>query len=155
VPGTAVFLNRGKDTAPLAMRANVDRNHVLHQQVIIVAVNTVSVPRVAESERTNVDALGSVNDGIIHVTANFGYMETPNVPHVLRMLDPNQTEGRIDVDDASYFLSSIELVVSATPTMSVWRKYLFIATSHATADAAEHFALPRDRTVIMGSRIDV
>jgi KUP system potassium uptake protein len=39
--------------------------------------------------------------------------------------------------------------------MSVWRKYLFIATSHLTSDAAEHFALPRDRTVIMGSRIDV
>ena len=29
IPGTAVFLNRGKDTAPLAMRANVEHNHVL------------------------------------------------------------------------------------------------------------------------------
>jgi KUP system potassium uptake protein len=155
VPGTAVFLNRGKDTAPLAMRANVDHNHVLHQQVIIIAVNTVSVPRVAASERTTVDALGSANDGIIHVTANYGYMETPNVPHLLRLLDPSHTEGRIALDDASYFLSSIELVVGAEPTMSLWRKYLFIATSHVTADAAEHFALPQDRTVIMGSRIDV
>jgi KUP system potassium uptake protein len=155
VPGTAVFLNRGKDTAPLAMRANVDHNHVLHQQVIILAVNTVSVPRLADSDRTNVDALGSANDGIIHVTANFGYTETPNVPDLLRLLDPSLTEGRIAVDDASYFLSSIELVVSTAPTMSAWRKYLFIATSHLTSDAAEHFALPRDRTVIMGSRIDV
>jgi KUP system potassium uptake protein len=155
VPGTAVFLNRGKDTAPLAMRANVDNNHVLHEQVIIIAINTVSVPRVADSERASVDALGSANDGIVHVTANFGYMETPDVPHVLRLLDPSQTEGRIAVDGASYFLSSIELVVGAAPTMSPWRKYLFIATSHVTADAAEQFGLPRDRTVIMGSRIDV
>src|SRR4029077_13629439 len=31
VPGTAVFLNRGKATAPLAMRANVEHNHVLHK----------------------------------------------------------------------------------------------------------------------------
>jgi KUP system potassium uptake protein len=155
VPGTAVFLNRGKDTAPLAMRGNVDHNHVLHEQVIIVSINTVSVPRVADSERANVDALGCANDGIVHVTANFGYMETPNVPHVLRLLDPGQTEGRIAVDSASYFLSSIELVVGAAPTMSPWRKYLFIATSHVTADAAEHFGLPRDRTAIMGSRIEV
>jgi KUP system potassium uptake protein len=36
-----------------------------------------------------------------------------------------------------------------------WRKRLFIATSHITADAAEHFGLPRDRTVIMGSHIEV
>ena len=75
--------------------------------------------------------------------------------HVLRLLDPSQTEGRIAVDGASYFLSNIELVVGAAPTMSPWRKRLFIATSHVTADAAEHFGLPRDRTVIMGSRIEV
>ena len=29
--GTAVFLNRGKETAPLAMRANVEHNRVLHR----------------------------------------------------------------------------------------------------------------------------
>jgi KUP system potassium uptake protein len=155
VPGTAVFLNRGKNTAPLAMRANVDHNHVLHEHVIIVAINIVSVPRVADPERVNVDALGHANDGIVHVTADFGYMETPNVPYVLQLLDPGQTEGRIAIDGASYFLSSIELVVGAAPEMSRWRKYLFIATSHITADAVEHFGLPRDRTVIMGSRIEV
>ena len=155
VPGTAVFLNRGKETAPLAMRANVDHNHVLHEHVIIMAINTVSVPRVADSERANVDALGYADDGIVHVTANFGYMETPNVPHVLRLLDPSQTEGRIAVDGANYFLSNIELVMGTAPTMSPWRKRLFIATSHVTADAAEHFGLPRDRTVILGSRIEV
>ena len=105
MPGTAVFLNRGKDTAPLAMRANVDHNHVLHEHVIIMAINTLSVPRVADAERANVDALGYADDGIVHVTANFGYMETPNVPHVLRLLDPSQTEGRIAVDGANYFLS--------------------------------------------------
>ena len=31
--GTAVFLNRGKETAPLAMRANVEHNRVLHRHV--------------------------------------------------------------------------------------------------------------------------
>jgi KUP system potassium uptake protein len=155
VRGTAVFLNRGKDTAPLAMRANVDHNHVLHEHVIIMAINTVSVPRVADSERTDVDELGYADDGIVHVTASFGYMETPNVPQVLRLLEPSQTEGRIEIDGATYFLSNIELVMGEAPTMSRWRKHLFIATSHITADAAEHFGLPRDRAVIMGSRIEV
>ncbi len=36
-----------------------------------------------------------------------------------------------------------------------WRKQLFLATSHITADAAEYFGLPRDRTVIIGSHIEV
>ena len=155
VPGTAVFLNRGKETAPLAMRANVEHNRVLHEHVVIVAIDTLPVPRVPDSERTAVDALGFARDGIFHVTAHFGYMETPNVLDALRLLDPSQTEGPIAIDDASYFLSKLELTKGAAPTMASWRKRLFIATSYITADAAEYFGLPRDRTVIMGSRIEI
>ncbi|WP_433197903.1 potassium transporter Kup [Nocardia sp. CA-107356] len=155
IPGTAVFLNRGKETTPLAMRANVEHNLVLHEHVVILSIDTLPVPRVLDSERTEIDALGYGDDGIIHVTARFGYMETPNVPHTLRLLDPTKTEGRISVDDASYYLSKIELKKGTAPTMAAWRKRLFIATSYITADAAEYFGLPGERTVIMGSRIEV
>lgn len=155
VPGTAIFLNRGKETTPLAMRANVEHNHVLHEQVVIMAIDTLPVPRVPDAERTDVDALGYARDGIIHVTAHFGYMETPNVLAALRLLEPSQTEGEIAVDGASYFLSKLELIKGSAPTMASWRKRLFIATSYITADAAEYFGLPPDRTVIMGSRIEV
>jgi KUP system potassium uptake protein len=155
IPGTAVFLNRGNETAPLAMRANVEHNRVLHEQVVILAIDTVPVPRVPDSERTEIDPLGYERDGIIHVAAHFGYMETPNVPGALRLLDSSQTEGQIAVDDASYFLSKLELTMGTEPTMAKWRKRLFIATSYITADAAEFFGLPREGTVIMGSRIEV
>ena len=95
-----MFLNRGKQTAPLAMRANVKHNHALHEHVVIVAIDTVPVPRVPDSERTEVDALGYAKDGLFHVTAHFGYMETPNALAALRLLDPTQTEGAIAIDDA-------------------------------------------------------
>jgi KUP system potassium uptake protein len=150
-----VFLNRGKETAPLAMRANVDHNRVLHEHVVIVAIDTVPVPRVPDSERTEADALGYAKDELFHVIAHFGYMETPNVLAALRLLDPTQTEGAIAIDDASYFLSKLDLTKGAAPTMAPWRKHLFIATSSITADAADYFGLPPDRTVIMGSRIEV
>ena len=52
-------------------------------------------------------------------------------------------------------MSRIELVQGHAPGMSRWRKRLFIATSRITADAAEYFQLPRERTVIMGSRIEL
>lgn len=155
IPGTSVFLNRGKETAPLAMRANVEHNRVLTEHVVILAIVTLPVPRIPDAERAEIDALGYGEDGIIHVTANFGYMETPNIPAMLGLLDPTKTEGPITVDDASYFLSKIELKKGAAPTMASWRKSLFIATSHMTADAAEYFGLPGERTVIMGSRVEV
>ncbi|MGW3285214.1 potassium transporter Kup [Streptomyces sp. NPDC001002] len=155
VPGTAVFLNRGKETAPLAMRANVEHNHVRHEQVVILSIETEPVPRVPDDQRTVVDGLGYGDDGIIHVTARYGYMETPDVPGTLALVDPAQTEGPLHLDQASYFLSKIELQRGKAPTMAPWRKRLFIATSYITADAAEHFGLPQDRTVIMGSHIEV
>ena len=155
VPGTAVFLNRGKQTAPLALRANVEHNHVRHEHVVIMAIETEPVPRVPDHQRLTVDALGDPEDGITHVTARYGYMETANVPAALAMLAPEQTEGQLDLDQASYFLSKIELRRGDAPTMAAWRKRLFIATSYITADAAEQFGLPRDRTVIMGSHIEI
>jgi len=155
VPGTAVFLNRGKETAPLALRANVEHNNVLHERVVIVSIDTEPVPRVPLERRIEVDELGYADDGIIHVSARFGYMETPDVPAALALLDPMQAEGELNLDHASYFLSKIELQRGKSPTMAGWRKRLFVATSLITADAAEHFGLPRERTVIMGAHIDV
>jgi KUP system potassium uptake protein len=155
VPGTTVVLNRGKETAPLAMRANVEFNNTIHEHVVIVSIDTLAVPRVPDSERIEVDQMGYATDGITQVTARFGYMERPNVPRTLRLLDPTQGEGPIDIDGALYVLSTIELTMGEASTMAAWRKRLFIATSHATADAAGFFCLPRDRTVIVGARIEV
>lgn len=155
VPGTAVFLNRGKQTAPLALRANVEHNHVRHELVVILSIEILPVPRVPAADRADVDALGYADDGITHVTARFGYMETPDVLGVLRSLDPAVTEGQLDLAEASFFLSKIQLTSGDALTMARWRKRLFIATSHLTADAAQHFGLPRDRTVIMGSHVEV
>jgi KUP system potassium uptake protein len=155
VPGTAVFLNRGKETAPLAMRANVEHNHVRHEHVIILAIETVPVPRVPEAERLEVDALGYQEDGIIHVTARIGYMEAPDIAAILRQLDSEQTEGQIAVDEASYFLSKLDLTRGKEKNMPGWRKRLFIGTSKFSTDASVYFGLPEERTVIMGERVEV
>jgi KUP system potassium uptake protein len=155
VSGTAVFLNRGKATAPLALRANVEHNQVLHQHVVILAIESVPVPHVRDAERLTVDALGYEDDRITHVTARFGYMDQPDVPSLLPLIRDVGLESRIDGGRLSYFLSTIELRRGTTPGMSRWRKRLFVATSRITADAAEYFRLPRDRTVIMGSRIEL
>ncbi len=155
VPGTAVFLNRGKQTAPLALRANVQHNRVLHDHVVIMSMETLPVPRVPPADRLAVDDFGYTDDGITHVTARFGYMDEPNVPAVMRQLETAETERPVDTAGASYFLSKIDLRAGDAPTMPRWRKRLFIATSRITADAAEAFDLPRDQTVIMGSHIEL
>jgi KUP system potassium uptake protein len=155
VPGTAIFLNRGKATAPLALRANVEHNEILHQQVIILSIQTMPVPHVSEADRLQIDDLGFRGDGIIHVNACFGYLDQTHIPNLLPLMrdagiDSSSPNGRL-----SYFVSRIELVQGHAPGLSRWRKRLFIATSRITADAAESFGLPREQTVNMGSRIEL
>ena len=155
VPGTAVFLNRGKDTAPLALRANVEHNHVLHKHVLILTVETKPAPHVPAAERITVDDLGYKDDRITHVAARFGYMDPQNIPALLPLIREADIERPLENEELSYFLSRIEIVLGNTPGMSRWRKRLFIATSQITADAAEVFQLPRERTLIVGSRIEL
>jgi KUP system potassium uptake protein len=155
VPGTAVFLNRGKTTAPLAMRANVEHNQILHEHVVILSLETQTIPHVAPADRIEVDELGFTDDGIVHVLARYGYMETPDVPDLLRRARKASRELSRKPEDTSYFLSTIELRVGDGPGLPRWRKHLFVATSGITADAADFFNLPRDRTVVMGSQIVV
>jgi KUP system potassium uptake protein len=155
VPGTAIFLNRGKATAPLALRANVEHNEILHEEVFILSIETTPKPHIPDAERLQIDDLGYAGDRIIHVTARYGYMDQTNVPDLLPLIRDALAESPLPDGHLSYFVSRLELVQGHEPGMSRWRKRLFIATSRITADAAESLHLPRELTVIMGSRIEL
>ncbi len=155
VPGTAVFLNSNLETTPLAMRANVERNKILHESVVVVSIRTENVPHVGARDRLEVDDLGFSDDGIAHLTAHFGFQDVPDVPAALRLAEDEGVECEVDVDDATYFLSQIKIVRTNLPGMSRWRKRLFLATAQTSSDPAEHFCLPEDRTIVLGSYVDV
>jgi KUP system potassium uptake protein len=137
------------------LRANVEHNEILHQQVIILSLETVPAPHVPAAERLKTDDLGFKNDGIMHVAARYGYMDKTHVPSLLPLMHDVGVDGCAPGGRLSYFVSRIELALGNAPGMSRWRKRLFIATSRITADAADTFGLPRERTVIMGSRVEL
>ncbi|MSO41154.1 MAG: potassium transporter Kup [Solirubrobacterales bacterium] len=154
VPGTAVFMNRGRVTAPLSMRANVDRLHSLHEHVVVLSLETMPVPRIPDSERLEIDELGHKDDGITFVRAKHGYFEQYDVPALIRLTAEAGVKCPLEAEEASYFLSKIELRVSDRPGMSVWRKHLFLATATIAAEPADYFRLPREQTVFLGSQIE-
>ncbi|MGZ4182489.1 MAG: KUP/HAK/KT family potassium transporter, partial [Solirubrobacteraceae bacterium] len=110
------------------MRASVEHLHALNEHVVILSIQTLAVPHVPADDRLVLDDLGYTDDGITHATARFGYMDQPNVPAVLRQIAQTDIESPLEVDDASYFLSTIELCRGDEPGMSRWRKNLFLAT---------------------------
>ncbi|MBJ7458025.1 MAG: KUP/HAK/KT family potassium transporter [Thermoleophilaceae bacterium] len=156
VKGTAVFLDRNPETTPLAMRACAERLHTLHEHVVILTIATSTVPHMTPGEGLSVEDLGFAGDGITHVTAYFGYMDEVNVPGVLRMMEERDDVAcPLEVDTANYFVSEIELRRGHVTGMPRWRKALFVATSRIAADPVEYFGLPLDRTIVMGSKVEV
>jgi KUP system potassium uptake protein len=154
VPGVAVFLNPSKDTTPLALRAEVEHTHILHQQVVIVSVDTVSLPHVEPADGFHVEQLGRGRFKIVHVTLRIGYHDSLDVPAALRDCRKQGLLPRaLDLEHASYFVSRITIKPTGAPGMAPWRKKLFIMMARNAASPIDHFGLPSDRTVIMGSQV--
>src|SRR4051812_10622388 len=154
VPGVAVFLNRSKDTTPLALRAEVEHNHTLHERVLIVSIETVSVPSVDEYDRFVVQLLGTGRFRVTHVTVRLGYQDAVDVPASLRLCRKHGLlERNLDLEHASYFVSRITIAPADASRLPSWRNRLFIAMARNAASPVEHFRLPSERTVTVGSHV--
>jgi KUP system potassium uptake protein len=154
--GTAIFLNPGRETTPLALRAEVMHNHALPEKVVIVSVDTVSVPQIDRADQFSVDLLGRGLFKVTHVTMRSGYQNRQDVPGALALArKQGLLERNLDLEHASYFLSHITITPGEEPGMPLWRKKLFVTMARNAASPIAHFGLPNERTVIMGSQIGV
>jgi len=154
VSGTGVFLNRGKETAPLSMRACVDHLHSLPENAIILSLETMPVPRIRPKDRLEVDDLGYQDDRLTFVRAKHGYAEEYDVPKLISQIAKAGVECPVDARHASFFLSRVELRPTDRPGMSRWRKRVFLVTALITAEPGDYFRRPRQRTVTLGSEIE-
>ena len=156
IPGTAIFPHPTKQTTPLALRANVQHNHVLHEHVVIVSAITQNVPHVAPGQQVSMDDLGYSNDGIVHLLLNFGFADNPDIPGALRQASGSDGwELEFDPDAASYFVSRATLSYTRGGGMSKWRTLLFITLARNAADPSVRFGLPAQQTVVMGTRLEI
>jgi KUP system potassium uptake protein len=152
VTGSAIFLHPNKDTVPLAMRENVRFNRVMHENVVIVTTRSRNVPHVADSERVTIDHLVSEHDQITHVQLDYGFAEEQDVPAGLELAV--RIHGvELNLDNATYFVSRINLRISDRPGMARWRKPIVQSLAQNAARPTDYFHLPIDRTVLMGAEV--
>ena len=153
VPGTAVYLNAHRETAPMALRGAVNFNHAIHEQIVILSIETTKSPFVPDEERLTVDELGYTGDNIVHLTAKLGFKDTPDVPHLLELAKAEGLDEGIDVEHASYFLSHLDVVPGGPFEMAGWRKRIYCALSRNAASPTDYFCLPTERTITVGSQL--
>ena len=154
VPGVAVFLNPNPQTTPLALRAEVQFTHSLHERVVVVSIDNVGIPNVDPFDCLAVRPLGRGLFKILHVTIRMGYRDKLSVPDALVLArKQGLLERNLDLEHAAYFVSRISITTSSTKPLQALREKLFILMARNAASPIDHFGLPPDRTVIMGSQV--
>ena len=150
VSGTAVFMDRTIEGVPLTLLHNLKHNKVLHERVLILTITTEEVPYVADEAQAEVRDLGQ---GICRIVARYGFMESPDVPELLKGLD--LPGARFDPDSATFFLGRETLLATRRAGMALWRERFFAWMMRNAQGAALFFRLPPNRVVEIGAQIEL
>jgi KUP system potassium uptake protein len=158
VDGTAVFLTRDKEIAPIALRAIVELGHTLPQRVVLLSWHVEDKPS-AEAHEAAVDVhtFGDRYEGIVGVDVALGYRERLDVGHVLGAAcerEPRALEG-VEPDRAVYFISQPIPRLARDGAMALWRQRIFLLLDRLATDRAEQLSLPRARTIVIGREFDL
>ncbi|WP_439899872.1 potassium transporter Kup [Paraburkholderia phymatum] len=151
--GTAVFPGGVTDMTPSAFLHNLKHNGVMHRINIFMAGATDNTPHVPDEDRVSVKDLGN---GCYSVAVRHGFMEIPNVPTVLRLVEKSIPEWHYEPNEVSFFLGRDTIVATGqSHAMSLWRERLFAFLARNAAQAAEYYSLPPNRVVEMGGQINL
>jgi KUP system potassium uptake protein len=158
VPGTAVFLTRDKDIAPVALRAMVDVGQVMAERVVLLSWRLEDTPRASPHEAVvEVDTFEDRYAGIVGVDVTIGYRERLDVAHVLDVACRRCPDALsdIDPDTATYVVSEPIPRITEDGRMARWRQRIFVGVDRLATDRVEQLSLPRDRSIVVGREFDL
>ena len=165
VPGTAIFMTSLPEGAPPVLLHHLKHNKVLHEKVVLLSITTEEIPQVPAGERLTCTDLG---EGFYQVKAHVGFMETPDVPQMLRdAAAEGQQALALKLMDTTFYLGRETLIATrsrghgaadgpsehARERLATWRKRLFIVMTRNAQSATAFFGLPPNRVVELGAQI--
>ena len=150
IQGTAVFLSPRTDIVPNAMLHSLKHYHVLHERVVICAINVSDTPIVPQARRVAVEKLGK---GFFAVKITYGFFETPDVPEALNLA---RAQGLVMEPDATtFFLGRETLVAGSEPELPHWRVALYMWLASNALSPARYYQLPPGRVVELGTQVSI
>jgi KUP system potassium uptake protein len=153
IPGTAVVLGRMAKGVPLALSLNTRCNHVLHENVLLVAMTTMETPRVTDEDRAVVTRMA---EGITRVELRFGFMEQPNVPKGLEVLAARGQIAEFDPTRLIYYTGHETIIPSGRRSgLARWREELFAFMHHNAQRPGAYFKIPSAQIMEIGIEFEI
>lgn len=152
VPGTAIYLAKTLHGVPQVLLHNLEHNHVLHQQMIVMTIVTKEVPYLDEEQRVKVRVFGE-NQNFFRVKLYFGFQEEPDMRRALQLC----TREGLDIDPktVTFFVGTERITFRRRTPLAKWRRSLFAFLSHNATSSIDYFKIPVDRVVETGIRIEL
>jgi len=148
VRGTAVFMTLSPEGVPPILLHHVKHNHILHDRVVLLTIQSLDIPSVPDTERVRMEDLGQ---GFFRLLASYGFMENPNISRIMEIaggcglpLEPTRT---------SFYLGRETLLTSGTSRMMRWRKTLFAFMSRNATNPTIYFGIPPNRVIELGAQL--
>ena len=152
VPGTAVYLAKTLHGVPTVLLHNLEHNHVLHEQMVVLTIVTKEEPYVDEEQRIKVRVFGEKGN-FYRVKMYFGFQEQQDVRRALQLC---QREGLvIDPKTVSFFVGNERITFRRRAPFAKWRRALFRFLFHNASSPIEYFKIPVDRVIELGVRIEL
>jgi KUP system potassium uptake protein len=150
VPGTAVFLVSQSGFVPTALLRNIEHNKVHHEQIVILHIEILRVPRVDPMARVLFE---QIYEGVFDVRARFGFMETPDVGEALRSA---RRQGlNVFAEDSSFFLGWHLVRARPRPGFAGLKTRVFAFLQRRSTQAAEFFRMPTRGVIVLATDIEI
>ncbi len=150
VEGRGVYMTSETSRVPPVLLLNLAHNDVLHEEVVLLTVLTEDVPRVATGERIEIEELGH---GFFRLTARYGFMEEPSIPHVLGAAKSKGLD--LTMAETTFFIGRETPFTGRKHGLSPWRAWLFRLMNRNALGATAFFRIPHDRVMEIGAHIEV
>jgi KUP system potassium uptake protein len=151
VRGTAVFPTRTARDTPPVMVWHVKHNRALHEHLLVLRVEILSVPWVSSRNRI---AIQEIAPNFWRTDARFGFMERPHIPELLAA---SKALGcTIDLDDVTYYVGH-ETVIAREDGRGIpaWQERFFAVMERNAVHVSDFFSLPTDQVVEIGRQIAI
>ena len=151
-PGLGVFLTKVKEAAPPALLHYLKHSRTINQDLIFLHVNISDVPRIPAKDRITFEKYAN---GICIVEVTYGFMQSPNIPVIIRTLYERKII-KVDPEDVIYYIGNERVVGDDNcKIMQGIEQNLFAFLSHVSAHPTDYFKIPDDRLVEIGIKITV